>query len=214
MNNEEQEVASMKVRLAIVCFSLFIAGLTGQSLAAIDPATIEGLWLFEDGGGNTAKDSSGNGLNGELFDGPAWVAGKFGGGLEFDGVGSYVMIPDHANPNDAITITAWVKSSTETWNQNGWIVEKRDAYILHCNADSTNVAFPISNGAPWNQPFTWDTGAVGPDDITQWHMYTGTLDSATGAWRIYIDGELASELELNPDPIIEDVGPIYIGNDT
>lgn len=206
----------MKLRvigIALMCISL-IFGLTCHSIAAIDPGTIKGLWLFDDGAGTIAKDSSGNGLDGDLIDGPVWVTGRFGGALEFDGVASYVIIPDHASPNDAITVTAWVKSATETWNQHGWIAEKRDAFIMHCNQGSTNVAFPISNGAPWNVPFAWDTGAVGPEDITVWHMYTGTFDSATGEWKIYIDGELASELALNPAPIIEDIGPIYIGNDT
>ena len=204
----------MKVRLAIVCLSLFLAGLTGQSLAAIDPGTIVGLWSFDDGAGDIARDSSGNGLDADLIDDPAWITGRFGGALEFDGVASHVVVPDHANPTEAITVTAWVKSSTETWNQHGWIAEKRDAFMLHNVQDSQNVGWIVVNGGPWNLPFTWETGAVAPDDITEWHMYTGTFDSATGEWYLYIDGELESELELNADPLAEDIGPIFIGNDT
>jgi hypothetical protein len=188
--------------------------LTAQSIAAIDPATVAGMWLFDDGSGDIAQDSSGNGLDADLIDGPQWVNGKFGGALEFDGGGAHVVVPDHENPSVAITVTAWVKSNTETWNQNGWIVEKRDAYMMHPVADNTTVGWIFCNGSCWNQPFTWDTGTVGPDDITQWHMYTGTFDSATGEHKLYIDGNVESTLDLNKDPIVVDTGPLYIGNDT
>jgi hypothetical protein len=45
-------------------------------------------------------------------------------------------------------------------------------------------------------------------------MYTGTFDSATGEWKLYIDGEVANTLELDLVPINVDTGPIHIGNDT
>jgi hypothetical protein len=203
----------MKVRVTM-CISLIFAVLTftGQSIAEIDPQTLAGLWLFDEGQGDVAGDSSGNGLDGEFTGGPKWVDGRFGKALEFDGA-SYVTIPDHVNPTAAITISAWVKSAAATWNENGWIVEKRDAYIIHPNGGSTNVAFCVVNGAPWNQPNSWDTGAVGPDDITEWHMYTCTYDSSTGEWKIYIDGEVASSLDLDKVELAEDAGPVHIGWD-
>ena len=45
-------------------------------------------------------------------------------------------------------------------------------------------------------------------------MYTGTFDSKTGEWKIYIDGKVESELDLTKNQIDADSGPIYIGNDT
>lgn len=209
----------MKVRvtrIAVVSISLIVIGLmlTGQSIAKIDQKTVEGLWLFDEGKGDVAKDSSGKGLDAKLVGGPEWVDGKFGKALKFNGTSAYVEVPEHENPTDAITVSAWVKSSTETWNQHGWIVEKRNAYIIHCNQGTKNVAFPICNGACWNKPVSWDTGAVGPEDITQWHMYTGTFDSSTGEWKLYIDGAVASTLELDKAPINVDNGPLYIGQDT
>jgi hypothetical protein len=101
-----------------------------------------------------------------------------------------------------------------SWDQHGWLVEKRDAFIMHPVQGTPNMGWCFSNGAPWNQPHSWDTGAVGPDDITEWHMYTGTFDSATGEWFLYIDGKMESELDVNGDPLIEDIGPIYVGQDT
>jgi hypothetical protein len=203
-------------RITLIYISLIILGLifTSQSMAEIDPATVAGMWLFDDGAGDVATDASGNGLDADLIDGPQWVAGKFGGALEFDGGGAHVVIPDHENPTEAITVSAWVKSNTDTWNVHGWMFEKRDAYMLHPVEADTTVGWIFCNGACWNQPFDWTTGSVGPDDITEWHMYTGTFDSTTGDWKLYIDGQVESTLELNPVPINVDTGPVYIGNDT
>jgi hypothetical protein len=186
---------------------------SGQSLAKIDPKTIEGVWLFDEGAGDVVKDASAKGLNGKLLGGPKWVAGKFGKALEFDGKAAYVEIPKHKNPTNAITVSAWVKSPTATWSQHGFIVSKRDVYIIHPNQGGKLVAFPICNGGCWNKPQNWDTGAKGPTDITQWHMYTGTFDSSTGEWNLYIDGKVVSNLKLDKKPLAEVDKAIWIGRD-
>ncbi|HGE72562.1 TPA: LamG domain-containing protein [Candidatus Poribacteria bacterium] len=191
--------------------SLFIIVLilAGQSYARIDMKTVEGMWLFD---GNT-KDSSGKGRDGKIEGKVNWIDGKFGKAISFDGSG-YVTIPDHENPTKAVTLTAWAKSAGPTWNTYGWIIEKRDAFIMHPNANSKNMAFCVVNGAPWNQPRTWDAGAVAPDgDLTEWHLYTCTFDSATGKWVIYIDGVAKSSMDLNKAEIALDKGPIHIGWD-
>lgn len=200
------------MKLFTICLMLLLV-VSMPLFAKIDPKTVEGLWLFDEGSGSVAKDYSGKGLNGAIKGTPNWVAGKFGKALQFDGKTNFVEIPAHKNPTTAVTLSAWVKSAAATWNQHGWIFEKRDAYIIHPNGNSTNVAFCVVNGAPWNQPKSWDTGAVGPKDITVWHMYTCTFDSTTGKWAIYIDGEEASSMEINKAKIAEDAGPAHIGWD-
>lgn len=74
----------MKVRLLWVsAIVLFIVGtLAVSSYAALDPDTLVGVWKFDEGKGNTAKDSSGNGNDGTLTNKPKWVDGKFGKALE------------------------------------------------------------------------------------------------------------------------------------
>jgi uncharacterized repeat protein (TIGR02543 family) len=49
-------------------------------------------WKFDDGSGNTAADSSGNGNTGTLRNGPIWTTGKINGALSFDGTNQYVEI--------------------------------------------------------------------------------------------------------------------------
>jgi hypothetical protein len=92
---------------------IFIAGLCvfPAFAAPVDEHT-KGLWLLDEGSGKVAKDSSGNGNHGEIFE-AKWVEGKYGSALEFDGIGGnadYVEIPgsDSMNIRDAITMEAWV----------------------------------------------------------------------------------------------------------
>ena len=102
----------MKVRLFwIGIIVLFTVGLfTTISDAKVDPDTIIGLWGFDDGGGKTAADSSGNEHDGELVDNPKWVDGKFGGALEFDGTNYIDMGNDESLQFDGdVTIVFWAK---------------------------------------------------------------------------------------------------------
>ena len=201
--------------ITLICFSLFSFGVLfiSTTSAEIDPDTLVGMWLFDEGKGKVATDASENGLDGEFEGNPKWVEGKFGMALEFDGKSAYVQIPDHENPTEAITVSAWAKSGADLWNQPGWIIEKRNAYIIHPNSGTKNIAWPVCNGGCWNKPGGWNDGNVGTDDITEWHMYTTTYDSDTGEWYIYIDAEEASALDLAKNPIDLDTGPANIGFD-
>lgn len=73
-----------------------------------------GYWKFDEGTGTTAYDSSGNGNDGTLMNGPAWVGGKYGSALNFDGSDDFVRVPDSTSISSpsvtrAITVMAWVK---------------------------------------------------------------------------------------------------------
>lgn len=77
-----------------VAITLVAGVLTGSSYADIDPETIAGMWLFDDGKGNKAEDSSGNENDGNVMGAPRWVDGKFGEALEFRASGDYVALPN------------------------------------------------------------------------------------------------------------------------
>ncbi|MDE0638389.1 MAG: LamG domain-containing protein [Candidatus Poribacteria bacterium] len=197
-----------------ILISLSFSFMIIQTEAAIDPETLVGAWLFDEGKGDVAEDLSGSKLDGTLKGAPKWVDGKFGKALELDGSSAYVEIPAHENPRDAITISIWVKSKTDTWNQSGFFVEKRNAYVLHPNQNTKVMAWAMCNNGCWNKPHTWNTNPAGPDDITDWHMYTVTYDSSTGKWFIYIDAKEESTLDLDKVPLDADAGPVYIGWDS
>jgi hypothetical protein len=99
-------------RFTVVVLSLIVISLmfVGRSAAIIDPETCAGIWLFNDGKGDTAKDSSGNKNDGMLKNGQKWVEGKFGKALQFDGV-NYVDCGNGASLDltKEITVMAWVQ---------------------------------------------------------------------------------------------------------
>ena len=64
---------------------------TGLSYAAINPATIVGIWTFDEGSGDVAGDSSGNGNDGTVNGDPQWIDGQFGSALEFNGDDSVIV---------------------------------------------------------------------------------------------------------------------------
>ena len=97
------------------------------SVAEVSVDDAIGIWLFDEGRGNVAKDSSPNGNDGELIAGPKWVEGKFGGALEFDGSGTSVETESADKLNEFelgdktdFTVTAWFKTDTGT----GFIMSK------------------------------------------------------------------------------------------
>ena len=63
-----------------------------SSYGKIDLKTIAAIWLFDEGSGQTAKDSSGNENHGELMNGVEWIDCVFGKALELDGQDDYVFV--------------------------------------------------------------------------------------------------------------------------
>jgi hypothetical protein len=55
-----------------------------------------------------AGDESNFGNHGSLRNSPAWVAGRFGGALSFNGSSQWVFVPDYPKPPSTLTISAWV----------------------------------------------------------------------------------------------------------
>jgi len=65
---------------------------------------------FEEGQGTTTADVTGNGHNGALNSGVAWVAGFKGTGVQFDTAGERIVIGpiDPSGETNAMTLAAWI----------------------------------------------------------------------------------------------------------
>ncbi|MEC8044250.1 MAG: kelch repeat-containing protein, partial [Verrucomicrobiota bacterium] len=72
-----------------------------------------GWWKFDETSGTVAHDSSGNGNDGNLTNGPTWVGGKIGGALSFDGVDDFVQLVrgDVVGSGLHLSISVWIKPS-------------------------------------------------------------------------------------------------------
>ena len=160
------------------------------SAAAIDSQSVVGLWGFDEGEGDLAKDSSGRGNDGTLIGNPEWVEGKFGAALQFDGADDYV---DCGNARTLQipkgTMMAWMK--------------------VHTDKDSglSAVTLPFGDSRRWEPPFrSLGLGAVQGEPVFwiainaenkeflsgrlrlhQWHHIAITYDGVMR--RGYIDGE-------------------------
>ena len=91
----------------------------------IDPTNV--LWLkFDEGSGNTAKDSSEYQNDGTIY-GATWSNDCISGScLSFDGVDDYVEVPDSSSlsPVSEVTVVAWVYRTGAGSGANAGVVAK------------------------------------------------------------------------------------------
>ena len=83
--------------LSFFAIAVFVLALSMQASAGI-----VGQWLLDETSGTVAKDTSGNGNDGEIIGKPNWVNGKFGKALELDGTYFQGMIDEVAIFDDAL----------------------------------------------------------------------------------------------------------------
>ena len=84
------------------------------SVSTVAQADLVAHLRFDEGSGNVAYDTSGNGNDGVLNGDPQWVAGTVGGALEFDGDGDYVEMSRVVQ--DDFTLMVWMKTDTSGIN--------------------------------------------------------------------------------------------------
>ncbi len=184
----------MRYWLVAVVVLFAVGMLANSSYARIDPESIVGVWLLDEGAGDVAKDTSGNENDGEIV-GAKWTDGKFGKALEFDGV-SHVEIPASDTTDDYIdgfTYMIWVKPTAPPPDANTRIIERdwhnptiqigaADFYgSIAANADQANTH--VRGG-------TWVQG--------EWSFVAITYDGAI--LKLYVDGEMVNEKDVGkPD---------------
>ncbi|MHC4510944.1 MAG: LamG-like jellyroll fold domain-containing protein [Planctomycetota bacterium] len=188
---------------------LFILGmLPALGHAKIDPKTVIGIWLFDDGAGNVAEDSSGNGNDGTL-NGPTWTSGgKFDGALEFDGAGSYIeFATGESMKTPHFTIMAWF--NTRKLNGYGHIFQTGNdwsdmagyVFRVHQNGFAQSaIAFGPGNTATW-----LDGPAL---EANTWYHMVLTFDGTTAT--LYLDGENVAS-GAGQGQIMYDDQPVRIG---
>jgi len=202
-------------RLAIACVSLIAINLifTGISTAKIDPQTIVGLWLLDEGTGKTVKDFSGNGHDGDIVGAVNWTKeSKFGNALEFPGnASSYVTIPHDDSLNlVTMTLTAWIKI--------GELPDSIAPIYKVTPGDVRNYCHRVWAGGDFLHSFALEFtvgagkyhAASSKTNVVdgKWHHVVGTYDKE--AIRVYVDGILDGEVSFSGTPDTTP-GPILLG---
>ena len=171
--------------LKCILILFILSGIASMSLA-LDKGSVVGMWLFDDGKGDIATDSSGNENDGDLMGGPKWVDGQFSDALEFDGAGSYVNILNSESLNsDSFTLSLWAQPNQLRIQG---LVDKTPApqWRLFMNSPAGNVEFDGIPGEIGN--ITTPATSVG-----EWSHIVATYDSGTETAKIYFNGAFIQE---------------------
>jgi hypothetical protein len=197
----------------------------------VAPAGLVVHLKFDEGGTETeAKDSSGSSNHGELLNGPAWVAGKAGNALAFDGIDDLVRVENSPTWNagySQYTAAFWVKVNTVgagnhykvalgvgDWNtpsplkiypdtNGGW------TYVINTVDETTGDPVPSGYHCGNSEP-TPPRGYLSDLDGT-FHHVAVVLDAPAGRCYLYSDGELIYTDEFVTGKMALGALPLYIG---
>ncbi|MEK6797252.1 MAG: LamG-like jellyroll fold domain-containing protein [Spirochaetota bacterium] len=166
---------------------------TGMAL----PQTPAAYWSFDEGSGDTVKDSAG-GFTGKFSGAVTWIAGKSGSALHFNGIDSFVNcgLTPALNFASDFTIMLWLKASKAGSDKNPYsgVIGKfmygpggkgisRYDIILHTSGQLRSTVRGEKN---------IDTGTVGPNLLDDsWHHIA--LAVTKTSVKYYADGKLVKD---------------------
>lgn len=154
-----------------------------------------GEWLFNEGAGTRAKDSSGSGNTGVFTGSAAWTMGRHGKAA----TGQYVnMTTSNRLPTSAITVSAWVKLNTnKNWNnfvRKNWTAVS-GSWLLYSDVNGS-VKFGIYDTAQRN---SFSSVNIVPG---KWYHVVGTYDG-TSLVNVYVNGVVGTSA-TTPSPVALD----------
>jgi hypothetical protein len=197
--NDASHVPSEGLNGKVDEVNIYAYALTAQQVQQLYQATSGGApaattgpivhLAVDEGTGASAADSSGNGNNGALQNGPTWTAGKSGGALNFDGNNDTLYVANSSTlnaPTTSLTVAAWVYRNV---NQTGYASvvsrELNSTYSEHYYLGFSNGQYRwfVNTTSGYSDLTLGGTAAVG-----QWVHLVGTYDGATVS--LYANGVL------------------------
>lgn len=174
---------------------------------------VVGAWLFEEGKGDVAKDSSGRKHDAVLTN-CEWDKGINGKGLRF-GPTSKMEVPDHEDFHftDKLTIALWAKIEDLPKDHVGIPGKGHDqpigSFVFHptkLSAKQYELRFYVSFGNQWPQAKT-----PNPINFGEWHHLAGTFNGKVIS--VYVDGKLDGKTEAAGKLNISEGAPLKFTND-
>lgn len=150
-------------------------------------------WTLDEGQGEIAGDSSGNGHDGILINDPPWTQGNIEGALAFNGFDHAVIVADApilATPGQ-LTLAAWVRHPPTSSFRS--ILDKRDA-----NEDGYDL-YLTDLGTLFMRVNHETLEGFNPVADGTWHHVAGIYDGTQIT--LYVDGQVDVTLAVDAGPI-------------
>jgi hypothetical protein len=169
-----------------------------QTAHAATPGLV-GYWPLDNSSGTTATDTSGGNHNGTLNNGPAWVTGKIGTALSFNGSNTTVDINHNiVDTSGSFSVAAWVQlSSLNNWstavsqdgaNVSGFFLQYTSP---SAGTDGGKFAFSLLSSDSTSATVVRATSPFSPVANTWYHL-VGVHDASNGQSRLYVNGNLVA----------------------
>ena len=192
--NDPNEILSIHLQVAWVNHKNYFDDVKVFSVSQNQPPSegLVGYWNFDEGSGNIAVDISGNGNTGILVNNPAWVDGKSGKALSFNGIDNYVHISDSSSLDvtSQITLETWVfpRSYVDYTGMVSHMISRSDysggpVYVLAMYPDNHKVNYDINFVNTYHQ-------SNAEIQLNTWTHLAVTYDGSNV--RFYINGEFDS----------------------
>ncbi len=181
--------------LSIILFTISITGIVQAGI--VDEEVVDVLYLFDEGEGDVAKDSSPNGRDGTIM-GAQYAEGVFGTALMYDGVDDNLLISGYmgVGGKDPRTTVFWFKASStrdHSWVKWGPNTGGAKYYIRgHVSGQQCFLRIEVNGGQNYGQADVcdgeWHHCAVvfpdGADSVQDTDLYVdGVLQENTGGDR-------------------------------
>jgi hypothetical protein len=155
---------------------------------------------FNEGSGTVAYDSSGNGNNGNLVNGPTWVDGKFGKALSFDGSDDWVYMSEMKIAPLSYTISAWIFRRGVGSTCCDVIVAKdgrtpgTGSWVIHFSVDPSN-RLRLHNYNTNGQSQIFSTNTI---TLNSWYHVAVIYDASSQTARFCINGNCEAPVSHSP----------------
>ena len=171
-----------------------------------------GHWKFDETSGTTASDSSINGNDGTLTNGPSWAEGAIDGGLLLDGSNDYINVPysSELSLTGQMSFAAWIKTDDTSGGYKNVLSTDvpgngQSNYWFGIQNDELSFGFWASGG------FRTVTSPNSNLEAGKWYHVAASFDDSTDTVRLYVNGvEVHSgSLTYSPTPETAD---LWIGH--